>query len=69
MIRYATKEDVPRIHQLIKDLAEYEKAPLEAKATLEQIEQSIFGDNPVAYCHVAEDDGVLEIYFSPLRIS
>ena len=34
MIRYATKEDVPRIHQLIKDLAEYEKAPLEAKATI-----------------------------------
>ena len=29
-IRYATKEDAPRIHQLIKDLAEYEKAPLEA---------------------------------------
>ncbi len=57
MIRYATKEDVPRIHQLIKDLAEYEKAPLEAKATLEQIEQSIFSDNPVAYCHVAEDNG------------
>jgi GNAT superfamily N-acetyltransferase len=57
MIRYATKADIPRIHQLIKDLAEYEKAPLEAKATPEQIEQSIFGDNPVAYCHVAEDNG------------
>ena len=25
MIRYATKEDAPRILQLIKDLAEYEK--------------------------------------------
>ena len=36
MIRYARKEDAPRILQLIKDLAEYEKAPLEAKATLEQ---------------------------------
>jgi len=46
-IRYATKEDVPRIHQLIKDLAEYEKAPLEAKATIQQIEETIFGDNPV----------------------
>jgi hypothetical protein len=59
MIRYARKEDAPRILQLIKDLAEYEKAPLEAKATLEQIEQSIFSDNPVAYCHVAEDDGLV----------
>ena len=38
MIRYARKEDAPRIHQLIKDLAEYEKAPLEAKATIQQIE-------------------------------
>ncbi len=58
-IRYATKEDVPRIHQLIKDLAEYEKAPLEAKATIQQIEETIFGDNPVAYCHVAEDNGLV----------
>ena len=57
MIRYATKHDVPRIHQLIKDLAEYEKAPLEAKATIEQIEETFFGENPVAYCHVAEDNG------------
>ena len=59
MIRYARKEDAPRIHQLIKDLAEYEKAPLEAKATIRQIEETIFGDNPVAYCHVAEDDGLV----------
>ena len=59
MIRYARKEDVPRIHQLIKDLAEYEKAPLEAKATIQQIEQTIFGDNPVAYCHVAEENGLV----------
>ena len=57
MIRFATKEDVPRIHQLIKDLAEYEKTPLEAKATIQQIEETIFGENPVAYCHVAEDNG------------
>ena len=48
MIRYATKADALRIHQLIKELAEYEKAPLEAKATIEQIEETIFGENPVA---------------------
>ena len=59
MIRYATKEDVPRIHQLIKDLAEYERAPLEAKATLEQIKESLFSQHPVAYCHVAEDNGLV----------
>lgn len=58
-IRYARKEDAPRILQLIKDLAEYEKAPLEAKASLEQIEESLFSEHPVAYCHVAEDNGVV----------
>jgi GNAT superfamily N-acetyltransferase len=56
MIRYARKSDSPRILQLIKELAEYERAPLEAKATLTQIEQSLFGDNPHAFCHVAEVD-------------
>jgi GNAT superfamily N-acetyltransferase len=57
VIRYAVKEDIPRILVLIKNLAEYEKAPLEAKATHEQIEQSLFGDNPFAFCHVAEHAG------------
>ena len=57
MIRFARKEDSPRIHALIKDLALYEKAPLEAKATLEQIEASLFSDTPHAHCHVVEVDG------------
>lgn len=56
MIRYARKSDAPQILQLIKDLAEYEKAPLEAKATLAQIEETLFGDKPAAFCHVAEED-------------
>ena len=59
MIRLARKEDSPRIHTLIKDLALYEKAPLEAKATLEQINESLFSDNPHAYCHVVEVDGTV----------
>ena len=59
MIRYARKADAPRILDLIKELAEYEKAPLEAKATLAQIEKSLFSEDPVAYCHVAEEDGVV----------
>ena len=57
MIRYARKEDAPRILQLISDLAEYEKAPHEAVATLNQIEESLFSHNPPAFCHVAEVDG------------
>lgn len=59
MIRNAVKEDAPRILQLIKDLAEYERAPLEAKATLEQINESLFSDDPHAFCHVVEVDGTV----------
>ena len=57
MIRPAVEADAPRILQLIKDLALYEKAPHEAVATLEQIEQTLFSDQPSAYAHVAEVDG------------
>jgi len=57
MIRQAVTADAPRILQLIKDLALYEKAPNEAIATLEQIEQTLFSDRPSAYAHVAEVDG------------
>ena len=57
MIRPAVKADAPKILQLIKDLALYEKAPNEAIATLEQIEQTLFSDRPSAYAHVAEVDG------------
>ncbi len=59
MIRNARVEDSPRILALIKDLAEYEKAPLEAKATLEQIEESLFSPSPQAFCHVVEVDGLV----------
>jgi len=59
VIRFARKEDSPRIHTLIKDLALYEKAPLEAKATLEQINESLFSDDPHAFCHVVEVDGTV----------
>ena len=57
MIRVAVKADAPKILQLIQDLALYEKAPNEAVATLEQIEQTLFSDLPSAFAHVAEVDG------------
>ena len=59
MIRFARKEDSPRILALIKDLAEYEKAPLAAIATLEAIEESLFSANPHAFCHVVDIDGTV----------
>ncbi|MEU8529755.1 MULTISPECIES: GNAT family N-acetyltransferase [Streptomyces] len=58
MIRSATPEDVPVICQLIRELAEYEKEPDEAKATPEQIREALFGERPGAYAHIAEtEDG------------
>ena len=57
MIRYANRSDIPQILQLIKDLAEYEKAPHEAIATDQQLQESFFGPNPQAFCHVAEFEG------------
>lgn len=56
-IRIAQPQDAADIHRLIFELAVYEKAPDEMVATLDQINGSLFNDNPVAFCHVAEVDG------------
>ncbi|MET9731367.1 GNAT family N-acetyltransferase [Streptomyces sp. NPDC006458] len=56
MIRTATPDDIPVIHALVRELAEYEKAPDEAKATQEQLHEALFGERPAAYAHIAEDD-------------
>lgn len=47
-IRPATREDVPIILQLIRDLAEYERAPNEVTATEEQLVDVLFGKKPSA---------------------
>lgn len=60
MIRTATPADVPFIHALVRELAEYEKAPDEAKATPEQLHEALFGERPAAFAHIAEDDGTGE---------
>ncbi|MGW4434212.1 N-acetyltransferase family protein [Streptomyces sp. NPDC004596] len=57
MIRTATPADVPVIHTLIRELAEYEKAPHEARATEEQLREALFGERPAAFAHLAVDDG------------
>ena len=59
-IRQGKKENLAAILSLIKELAEYEKAPLEVKVTLEELEKSGFGENPVFNFFVAEnEDGIL----------
>lgn len=55
MIRTATPADVPEIHAMVRELAEYERAPEQAKATEQQLHDALFGAHPAAFAHVAED--------------
>jgi GNAT superfamily N-acetyltransferase len=57
MIRTATPDDVPEIHRLIRALAEYEREPESARATVEQLREALFGPEPRVFAHVAEAGG------------
>ena len=57
MIRVAEPKDVNAIHQLIIELAIYEREPDAVIATPDDINKTLFGEDPIAYCHVAEVDG------------
>ncbi|MFD4713234.1 GNAT family N-acetyltransferase [Streptomyces sp. NPDC058430] len=56
MIRTATPADVPVIHAMVRELADYEKALHEARATEEQLREALFGERPAVSAHIAEDD-------------
>ncbi len=53
-IRVAQKKDVPTILKLIKELADYEKAPAEVKVTEKELLKDGFGKSKVYDCIVAE---------------
>jgi len=55
-IRSATDADVPIILQLIRDLATYERAPNEVRATETQLIDVLFGEKPVAETLLAFED-------------
>src|SRR6478672_5636298 len=61
VIRNATQEDCPRLLDLIRELAHYERAPEAVTVSLSHFEESGFGTSPVWYALVAEDevDGVV----------
>ncbi|MFD5468035.1 GNAT family N-acetyltransferase [Kitasatospora sp. NPDC127059] len=56
MIRTAVVTDVPVILAMIRELAEYEKAPQEAVATEEQLREALFGTDPALFGLIAEDE-------------
>ena len=58
-IRRAVKEDCGRLLELITELAVYEKAPNEVTVSLEHFSESGFGENPVWWSFVAEEDGIV----------
>lgn len=58
-IRRATREDCPRLLELINELAVYEKAPGEVTVNLSHFEESGFGPNPVFWAFVAEVNEVI----------
>lgn len=61
-IRRAAKEDCPRILELIRELALFERAPDEVTVTLEHFEKSGFGETPVWWAFVAETEGVAQAF-------
>jgi len=56
-IRHAVIADCPRMLELIKELAIYEKAPDEVTVSLSEFEDAGFGTHPVWGAFVAEIDG------------
>ena len=56
-IRPAKREDAGAILQLIKDLAFYEKAPDEVKATEKEILETIFTPSPSVFADLIEIEG------------
>jgi GNAT superfamily N-acetyltransferase len=62
VIRKAQIEDCPRILQLIKELALYEKAPNEVTVSISHFEESGFGTKPVWWAFVAEVNGQIEAF-------
>ena len=58
-IREGKKQDLPRVLELIKELATFERAPHEVTNTLSHLEDDGFGPRPVYGFFVAEKEGFI----------
>ena len=56
-IRSGKKGDLPSVLELIRELAEFERAPKEVENTVEMLEEDGFGENPVYGFYVAVKEG------------
>ena len=69
-IRDAQKEDLPAVLDLVKELALYEKATEEVTITLEELEKDGFGEHPLYWIILAEnEDGIVGMSFYYIRYS
>ena len=55
-IREGRKEDLPRVLELIRELAEFEKASKQVSLTVEMMEKDGFGTDPLFGFYVAGND-------------
>ena len=58
-IRKGTIEDMPRVLELIQELAVFEKQPYAVEVTVADLERDGFGANPLFEVLVAESKGVI----------
>jgi GNAT superfamily N-acetyltransferase len=58
--RLAVKQDMPRVLELINELAVFEKEPDAVEVTLADLEHDGFCPNPKFTCFVLENDAIIE---------
>lgn len=56
-IRKGTKEDMPAVLELITELAVFENEPEAVNITVDDLVRDGFGENPLFYTFVAEEEG------------
>ncbi|MEY8019236.1 N-acetyltransferase family protein [Muriicola sp. SD30] len=59
LIRHARPEDMERVQELIKELAEFEKEPDAVEINAEHLVKHGFGDTPLFHCFVGEVDSYI----------
>ncbi|MGZ3376216.1 MAG: N-acetyltransferase family protein [Phenylobacterium sp.] len=57
-VRVASPADITLILEFIRDLADYERLLHEVECTEVDLRRDLFGENPRAFCDIAEADGV-----------
>jgi GNAT superfamily N-acetyltransferase len=59
VIRTASPDDVPAIHRLVLELAEYERSADQVVASPDDLRRALSGEQPAVFAHVAVHDGAV----------